>query len=691
VANPAHLEKLCEGPIAWNAWREANPNIVPDLSGIQLTLHQRQLGPSNGGPVDLHGADLERAVLRYATLTGADLEGARLVGADLTHARLDNARLMGADLTDALLDQADLMGAMLDQAVLFGADLSDTRNLTLAQLEEAFGDASTRVPGSLLAPEAWFPRTPEEDDESDYAGWGMTPYEEPVEQTLYEVLGLQPNAASDEIRSAYRTLVKKLHPDLNPNDEEAQEAFKRVTTAYRILNDAEQRARYDRGEIDGDGRVNLEFEARRRFRRTAFRYYTAAAASFVLATTVLAAVWYVVIDLRPGEETTPQVSVLSQPKRSERLSGVEDTISKGEKTSAPVTAGEPGVLPDAEAEAAAAEAAGPVGRGLEPRPVEAPKEELAQVPPSAPESPAPEPAAAPPSEPSPEIAIALQSAETPQDQAVNLEPSSAPPEQAQLSAPQQQAPSAEPPRPARTEQPIQTPQVIQPSSPLEEAQRPLQQAHQGAAGQTPSSTPDGWIVAAIQPGGYQAAMGTGPRDHFAKDELPKPAQRPVARDVVSKVLRARAFGQALRARGRPVVAIEGNPSPERRAGLTPEFPTNAAPAKRREPSGVKPKTGSQRKPQQEGRPPLANRTQAALGKESAASMPSTAARGREAPVSLMMLRPAPAPIPMLPAQAQAAGQQPVSVMPAAPLAMEEAGRDMRRQHQAVSDVLSGGL
>src|SRR5262249_14466611 len=155
-----------------------SPNIVPDLAEIKLSLHQRQLGPSNGGPVDLHGADLEQASLPYATLSGADLEGARLIGADLTHARLDGARLNGADLTDA----------ELDQAVLFGADLSNTRNLTATQLEAAFGDASTRLPGNLMAPRSWFATSGYDDDEDggdDYTGWGMASYEEPVELSLY--------------------------------------------------------------------------------------------------------------------------------------------------------------------------------------------------------------------------------------------------------------------------------------------------------------------------------------------------------------------------------------------------------------------------------------------------------------------------------------------------------------------------
>ena len=69
----------------------------------------------------------------------------------------------------------------------------------------------------------------------------------------YAVLGVKREATQDEIRSAYRTLAKKLHPDLNPGDKKAEEKFKEVAVAYDLLGDAEKRARFDRGEIDASG------------------------------------------------------------------------------------------------------------------------------------------------------------------------------------------------------------------------------------------------------------------------------------------------------------------------------------------------------------------------------------------------------------------------------------------------------
>ena len=66
----------------------------------------------------------------------------------------------------------------------------------------------------------------------------------------YAILGVKRDATQDEVRSAYRALAKKLHPDLNPGDKQAEEKFKQVSVAYDLLGDAEKRARFDRGEID---------------------------------------------------------------------------------------------------------------------------------------------------------------------------------------------------------------------------------------------------------------------------------------------------------------------------------------------------------------------------------------------------------------------------------------------------------
>ncbi len=70
---------------------------------------------------------------------------------------------------------------------------------------------------------------------------------------LYTQLGISKSATQDEVKKAYRSLAKKLHPDYNKNDQAVADKFKEVSAAYAILGDANQRAQYDRGEIDENG------------------------------------------------------------------------------------------------------------------------------------------------------------------------------------------------------------------------------------------------------------------------------------------------------------------------------------------------------------------------------------------------------------------------------------------------------
>ncbi|KRA84021.1 DnaJ C-terminal domain-containing protein [Altererythrobacter sp. Root672] len=69
----------------------------------------------------------------------------------------------------------------------------------------------------------------------------------------YKTLGVKNDASQEDIQKAYRRRAKKLHPDLNPGDRQAEEQFKEVSSAYDLLSDPEKRARFDRGEIDASG------------------------------------------------------------------------------------------------------------------------------------------------------------------------------------------------------------------------------------------------------------------------------------------------------------------------------------------------------------------------------------------------------------------------------------------------------
>lgn len=64
-------------------------------------------------------------------------------------------------------------------------------------------------------------------------------------RNLYEILGVDKNCSKVELKSAYRKLAKKYHPDINPDNKEAEEIFKEVNFAYEILSDDSRREKYD--------------------------------------------------------------------------------------------------------------------------------------------------------------------------------------------------------------------------------------------------------------------------------------------------------------------------------------------------------------------------------------------------------------------------------------------------------------
>ncbi|MGA2981633.1 MAG: toll/interleukin-1 receptor domain-containing protein [Terriglobales bacterium] len=144
MANSEHLAKIKEGVEAWNAWRKAHPEIVPDLREASLTganlreaylrradLSRANLGGANLARANLHRANLSRANLSRANLTDTDLTTTDLRWADLSRANLSRTNLYEADLSGA-----DLRAAELREASLIGANLSRA-NLTGAYLTKA--------------------------------------------------------------------------------------------------------------------------------------------------------------------------------------------------------------------------------------------------------------------------------------------------------------------------------------------------------------------------------------------------------------------------------------------------------------------------------------------------------------------------------------------------------------------------
>src|SRR5258707_5497433 len=74
----------------------------------------------------------------------------------------------------------------------------------------------------------------------------------------YEVLGVPRGASAAAIKSAYRKLPKKHHPDNNKNDPKAAARFSEINSANEIIGDEDKRKQFDRGEIDAEGKPRFQ-------------------------------------------------------------------------------------------------------------------------------------------------------------------------------------------------------------------------------------------------------------------------------------------------------------------------------------------------------------------------------------------------------------------------------------------------
>src|SRR3954467_9139158 len=73
----------------------------------------------------------------------------------------------------------------------------------------------------------------------------MAPQREWFEKDYYKILGIAEEASQKEVTRAYRKLARKLHPDANPDDSQAEERFKEISAAYDVVGDPDKRKEYD--------------------------------------------------------------------------------------------------------------------------------------------------------------------------------------------------------------------------------------------------------------------------------------------------------------------------------------------------------------------------------------------------------------------------------------------------------------
>src|SRR5450432_1629024 len=88
----------------------------------------------------------------------------------------------------------------------------------------------------------------------------------------YEILGIGKKAAADDIKKAYRKLARKHHPDLNPNDKEANKKFQQLNEANEVLSDPEKRKKYD--QYGKDWQHAEQFENAKQQSGGSYRSYT---------------------------------------------------------------------------------------------------------------------------------------------------------------------------------------------------------------------------------------------------------------------------------------------------------------------------------------------------------------------------------------------------------------------------------
>ncbi|SCA56601.1 conserved hypothetical protein [Candidatus Terasakiella magnetica] len=130
MSNVYHLQNLGKGSTEWNAWRESEKNVTPDLSHAEIKA-------VNLARIDLKEALLTQANLKQTNLSGGDLSGANMAGANMEGISLAGANMERANCAGVYLHKANLAGSKLRWANLSGAAVVGKSNMSGADLTGA--------------------------------------------------------------------------------------------------------------------------------------------------------------------------------------------------------------------------------------------------------------------------------------------------------------------------------------------------------------------------------------------------------------------------------------------------------------------------------------------------------------------------------------------------------------------------
>lgn len=144
MSNSDHVKVLSEGTSSWNLWRESNPNIKPDLSGLELnnivlSTTNSAYAKMPGIQINLKDADLSRvkwlncelkgANLQNTKLDNADLTGSNLRRSDLRGTRIYKCRLLSVNLTLARMYKTEIIESIIWETIFSRVDLSNVTGL----------------------------------------------------------------------------------------------------------------------------------------------------------------------------------------------------------------------------------------------------------------------------------------------------------------------------------------------------------------------------------------------------------------------------------------------------------------------------------------------------------------------------------------------------------------------------------